>query len=238
MIYPLQAQVRGSHEVVLGSLQLKDGNNLGMVFSGAQLEYRYGVHRKINVHELQYQPELGLGTVWNRSMNGIYIHFAPVNVTWTMPFDENNGHTIRGGANFMTGYNYQLTQLHDGTVFYTAEIGISPVIQYGYQWDKKRLDVRLQNSIVGFSSHRQGYDPYNFLFTYKEFVVYPHSDLKFGSLNRFNHTKVSFEFIPNRTKKHAIVYEFDYLGFYQGVRFHRFSHNLIGRIVLCGKKVQ
>jgi hypothetical protein len=49
MAYPLNAQVKHSHEVVLGSLQLKDEFNLGMVFSGVQLEYRYGAQWKINV---------------------------------------------------------------------------------------------------------------------------------------------------------------------------------------------
>ncbi|MDR0206532.1 MAG: hypothetical protein LBI45_04670 [Bacteroidales bacterium] len=232
MIYPLNAQVKHSHEVVLGSLQLKDKNNLGMVFSGAQLEYRYGAQWKINTHEITYQPQLGFGLAWNRGMIGGQIHIAPVNITWTMPFYEHNRHSIRGGANFITDYNYQLTQLHDGTMFYTAELGISPVIQYGYQGDNKRNNVGLQNSIFGFSSHRQGYDPYEFLFTWKEFVIYPHRDLKFGSFNRYNHTTVSFEFIPNIAKKHSIVYEFDYLGFYRGNRFYRINHNLIWRIAL------
>ncbi|MDR0205959.1 MAG: hypothetical protein LBI45_01690 [Bacteroidales bacterium] len=238
MIYPIKAQVKHSHEVVLGSLQLKDKNNLGMVFSGAQLEYRYGAQWIINAHEITYQPQLGFGLAWNRGMIGGQIHLAPVNVAWTMPFYEHNRHSIRGGANYITDYNYHLTQLHDGTMFYTAELGVSPVIQYGYQWDNKRINVGLQNSIFGFSSHRQGYDPYDFLFTYKEFVVYPHKDLKFGSFNRYNHTTVSFEFVPNIAKKHSIVYEFDYLSFYQGNRFYRINHNLIWRIALCGKKEQ
>jgi hypothetical protein len=159
MTVPLNAQVKHSHDVVTGSLQFKDGNNLGMVFSGAQLEYRYGAQWKVNVHEITYQPQLGFGLARNRGMIGGQIHIAPVNVTWTMPFDEGNGHSIRGGANFITDYNYQLTQLNDGTMFYTAETGISPVIQYGYQWNNKRINTGLQNSIFGFSSHRQGYDP-------------------------------------------------------------------------------
>jgi hypothetical protein len=232
MIYPLNAQVRRSHEVVLGSLQLKDDFNLGLAFSGAHLEYRYGLHWKINVHEIGYQPKIGFGLAWNRGMIGGQIHLAPVNVTWIMPIYDGNGHTIRGGSNFITDYYYQLTQLNDGAMFYTAELGISPVIQYGYQWDSKRVNLGLRNSLFGFSSHRQGYDPYDFLFTWKEFVVYPHRDLKFGSFNHYNHTTVSFEFVPNIVKKHSIVYELDYVGFYQGNHFQRINHNLIWRIAL------
>ena len=121
-------------------------------------------------------------------------------------------------------------------MFWTAELGISPIIQYGYQWDNKRVNACLQNSIFGFSSHRQGYESYKFLFTWKDFVIYPHRELKFGSFNHYNHTMVSVEFVPNISKKHSIVYELDYLGFYKGNRFHRINHNLIWRIALCGKK--
>jgi len=236
MSYPLIAQVRRSHEAALGSLQLKDENNLGMVFSGAQLEYRYGAQWKINLHEIIYQPQIGFGLGWNRGMIGGQIHIAPVNVKWTMLFYENSRHTVRGGANFITDYNYHLTQLNDGTLFWTAEIGVSPIIQYGYQWDNKRMNVCLQNSIFGFSSHRQGYESYKLLFTWKDFVVEPNKNLKFGSFNHYNHTMASLEFVPNISKKHSIVYELDYLGFYKGNRFHRINHNLIWRIALCGKK--
>ncbi len=231
-IHPLDAQVRHSHEVVLGSLQFKDDNNLGMAFSGAQIEYRFGLHWRIDTHEITYQPRLGIGPVWNRGMIGGQIHIAPVNVTWTRPFYETGGHTIRGGVNFIADYNYQLTQLNDGTMFYTAEIGFAPVIEYGYRWQNKRINARLQNSVFGFSSHRQGYDSYDFMFTYKDFLVYPHRELRFGSFNRYNHTTVSLEFVPNIAKRYSIGYEFEYLGFYQGEQFHRVSHNLIWRIAL------
>ena len=85
---PLHSQVKHTHEVVLGHLQVKDANNLGMVFNGMYLEYRYGAQWKINVHEILYQPKLGAGLAYNRGMIGGRIHIAPVNVTWTMPFYE------------------------------------------------------------------------------------------------------------------------------------------------------
>ena len=245
MICPLIAQVKHSHEIMLGNLQLKEGNNLGMVFNGIQLEYRYGAHWKINVHEIVYQPKLGAGIAFKPApgtkeiMKAIRINIAPVSVRWTMPFYENNGHTIRGGANFIADYNYHLyEELNDAPIFWNAEIGISPVIRYGYQWNNKRINVGLQNSLFGFSSNRQGYDPYEWSFTWKDWIVDPHKNLKFGSFTRYNHTTVSLEFVPNIAKNHSIVYEFDYLGFYQGNRFQRINHNLIWRISLCGKKEQ
>jgi len=232
IISPLYSQVKYSHSFILGFLQLKDEFGLGMVFNGVQLEYRYGLQWEINNHEILYQPKLGLGAAFNRGMLGTQIHIAPVNLTWTMSFCERDGHTIRGGANFITNYNYQYYELNDGPLFWNTEIGFSPVICYSYQWHNMRINTRLQNSLIGFTSHRQGYDPYILSFTMKDFFVSPHKDLKFGSFNNYNHTKVSIEFVPNIFKMHSFAYEFDYLGLFYGYRFDRIEHNLVWRMSL------
>jgi len=234
MINPLYSKVKQTHDVVLGSLQLKDGLNLGIVFSGVQLEYRYGLQWKIKEHEIGYQPQLGVGIGFTRfrGMMCLQIHIAPINVTWTMPIYEQNGHTIRVGANLITDYNYQFWYLHDIPLFWTSEIGFSPVIRYSYQWSNKRIGIGLRNSLFGFTSHIQGYDTYFWMFTAKDFLVKPHTDLKFGSFNNYNHTNVALEFVPNTAKKHSIGYEFDYFGLFYGNQFHRIYHNLIWRVSL------
>jgi hypothetical protein len=231
---PAYSQVKQSHSIVLGFLQLKDEFGLGMAFNGVQLEYRYGLHWKISEHEILYQPKLGLGTAFKRGMLLAHVNIAPVNVTWTMPFFERDGHKIRGGANFIMDYNYQLyNELHDGPIFWNAEFGLSPVINYSYQWDEKRIIASFQNSLLGFTSRRQGIDdPYKFLFTWKDFVVYPHEDMKFGSFNNYNHTKLSFEFVPDIFKKHSFAYEFDYFSSFYGYRYDRINHNLVWRMSL------
>jgi hypothetical protein len=165
-------------------------------------------------------------------MLGGQIHIAPINVRWVKPFYDKNGHTIGAGVNLITDYNYHYYEFNDGPLFWTCETGISPIIRYGYQWNNKRITAVLQNSLLGFTSHRQEYDPYIWSFTWKDFVVYPHKDLKFGSFNRYNHTNISIEFVPNIAKKHSFLYEFDYLGFFFGNQFHRINHNLIWRISL------
>ena len=234
MANPLHCQVSHSHDIVLGNLQIKDGdNNLGMVFSGFQLEYRFGIQWKMNGHEIRYRPKLGAGIIMNRGMLSAQVPVAPIHVTWTMPVFEQNGHTVRAGTNLMSDYNYTLyTEMHDGPLFWTAEAGLSPVICYGYQWNNKRINIGWQNSLLGFTSHRQGYDPYRFLFTWKDFVVNPHKEMKFGSFDRYNHTTVSVTYVPNISNKHAFIYEFDYFGLFNGHKYARINHNLIWRITL------
>jgi len=231
-VVPLHSQVTHSHSIVIGFLQLKDELKLGMVFNGVQLEYRYGLHWKINDHEILYQPKLGVGIAFNRGMIGAQVHFAPVNVTWTMPIFDRDGHTIRGGVNFITDYNYRYSQLIDAPIFWNSIFGFSPVIKYSYQWDNKRINANLLNSLFGFTSRRDSYDPYDWSFTWRDFVINPHKDLRLGSFKNYNHTKISMEFVPNIDNIHSFVYEFDYLGFFYGYRFDRINHNLLWRMSL------
>jgi len=232
VIIPLHSQVTHSHGIVVSFLQFKDEFSLGMVFNGVRLEYRYGLHWKINDHEILFQPKISAGAAFNRGMTGAQIYFSPVNITWTMPFFENNEHSINGGVNFIMDYNYQYTELNDGPIFWTSIFGFSPVIRYSYQWDNKRIYASLQNSLFGFTSRRQDYDPYEWVFTWRDFVINPHKDLKFGSFNDYNHTKVSLEFVPNIDKIHSLAYEFDYLGIFYGYRFDQINHNLLWRMSL------
>jgi hypothetical protein len=84
-----------------------------------------------NDHEILYQPKLGFGVGFNHGLTAAQIHITPVNVTWTMLFYEQNGHTIRGGTNFVADYNYQAyINFHSTNLFWTNEIGFSPVIRY------------------------------------------------------------------------------------------------------------
>ena len=232
---PLHGQVKQSHSIVISLIQLKDGLNLGMVFNGIQLEYRYGLQWNVNDHEILYQPKLGFGVGFSRisGMECYQLHIAPINVTWTMPLYENYGHTIRVGANCITDYNYQLYEkLHDAPLFWTYEMGFSPVISYNYKWDNKMISVSLQNSLFGFTSHMQGYDPYFWQKTWKDFFVKPHEDMKFGSFNDYDHTNVSIVFVPNTDKIHSFIYEFDYFGLFYGNKFNRIYHNVLWRMSL------
>ena len=228
---PIYCQVKHTHAIVFGNLQIKDGdNNLGMVFNGFQLEYRFGIQWKINAHEILYKPKLGMGVTFNRGMLSAHVPIAPINVTWKMPIYEQNGHTIKAGATFMSDYNYVLyTEMHDGPIFWTAEIGLSPVVRYCYQWNSKRIGIGLQNSLLGFTSHRQGSDPYKFLFSWKDFVIDPHKTMRFGSFNNYNHTTVSVAYVPDISKKHSFMYEFDYFGIFNGHKYSRINHNFIWR---------
>jgi hypothetical protein len=237
IINPLYSQVKQSHSIVLGFLQLKDELNLGMVFNGIALEYRYGLLWKIHDNEILYQPKLSFGAAFSHGMTGVRIKIAPVNVTWTRPFFQSGEHTITGGVNFLTDYNFQAyPYLHIPHLFWTSEIGLSPVLRYNYQWDSRRIGIGVQNSLLGFTSHTQGYDPVfcssDYPLDIKSYFVKPHENMQFGSFNKYNHTNISLEFVPDILKIHSLAYEFDYFASFYGSQFRQLNHNVIWRMSL------
>jgi hypothetical protein len=230
---PLYSQVKQSHTIALSFLQLKDEHNLGIVFNGVKLEYQFGLTWNIDEHEISYKPKLGGGVGFNRGMTAFQIHITPVDVTWTMPFFEQNGHSLRGGFNLAADYSYQLYDgLHAARLFWASEIGLSPVITYDYQWQNKRIALVLQNSLLGFVSNKQENNPYFYPFDASEFLITPHETMKFGSFNNFNHTNIIVEFTPNVSKMHSFLYQFDYLNIHYGKKFERLTHGLFWRMSL------
>ena len=233
---PLYCEIYQSHSFGVSFLQIKDQLNLGIVFNGIQLEYRYGLIWKIQDHEIIYEPKLGVGIAFNRGITAGQLRITPANVSWTIPFYDQNGHTIRGGLNFAADYGYQVyPDLNAGNVFWSSEIGISPIIKYNYQWDNKSFAVGLQNSLLGFTSHTQKIEPYFYefhLLNPTDYFRVPHENMQFGSFNKYNHTNVSFEFTPGIDNHHSFLYEFDYFGLFYGMRFERLNENLLWKVSL------
>jgi len=229
IVLPLYAQTNQSHSLVLGFLQIKDQFNLGMVFDGPQFEYRYGITWEIDGDEIQYQPKLAFGEGSSHDIAGYQVRIVPINFSWIRSFFEG----FKGGLNLVNDYSYQMyPDLQGSHLFWASEIGISPVVKYNYQWENKGIEISLQNSLFGFTSHTQENEPYFYSFAVKDFFAKPHEDLKFGSFNSYNHTNISFEYIPTIPKVHSFSYELDYFGLYYGKRFSRLSHNLFWKITL------
>jgi hypothetical protein len=232
-VHPLYSQIKQSHSIIFSFLQLKEKFNIGMVFNGIQLKYVYGITWKIEESELTYQPSLAFGIAWSHEMTGYKISISPVNISWQIPVFQNNGHTLKTGVNFSGNYNYQMyPDLHGGHLFWASEIGLSPTVNYRYQFNHSRFIFSFQNSLLGFVSHTEKNDPYFYSFKASDFFIRPHENMKFGSFNNYDHTKISIEFIPSIDRIHSFLYEFDYLGIWYKTKFEQINHSLIWRMTL------
>jgi hypothetical protein len=230
---PLYAQIKQFHSITLSFLQIKEEFNIGMVFNGIQIKYVYGITWKIGDSELTYKPELAFGIAWSHEMTGYKIGISPLNVSWEIPVFQNHGHTIKAGANLAGNYNYQMyPDLHDAHLFWASEIGLSPVLNYQYQLNNSRITCSLQNSLLGFVSHTERNEPYFYSLKASDFFIRPHENMKFGSFNNYDHTKLSIEFQPNINKMHSFIYEFDYFGIWYKTRYDQINHNFIWRMAI------
>jgi hypothetical protein len=168
-----------------------------------------------------------LGVGFNRGMIGANINIVPLDVSWLRTFYEGRGHSFRAGGNFAADYSYQMyPHLHSGHLFWMSEIGISPLLEYSYQWERKRIELHAKNSFLGFVSHTQENDPYFYSFKVGDFFTRPHQDMRFGSFNNYNHSVLSLEFTPDVLRAHSFLLGLDYLGSYYGTRFERLNYNV------------
>jgi len=221
------AQNKNEISVYAGFLQLKEELNQSMVYNGPQMGFHYQRNIFFEKWELRYNPKIALGIPFNRGMLGVNINFVPVDFSGIVPVYKNGRHSLKAGLNFATNYNYQAYHEQSSAhLFWFGEIGIAPCIEYDYQWNKSRIKIFLQNSVAGFVSRTKEVTPYFYSFSFSDFFVQPHKDMKFGSFDKYNHTNASVEYVPNVSKGHSFAFGVAYIDSYFGNRFQSLNYYL------------
>jgi len=221
------AQKQNEIALSLGTAQIKDDFNNGIVFTGAQISFDYQYSYVFSTIELAYNPKIALGIPFSRGMIAVNLNFVPIDISAYKPILNSNKHIVKAGANFATNYSYQsYPDLHAARLFWFGEIGISPIIQYVYQWNRKKIEINLQNSILGFVSRKKENLPYFYSLKFSDFFVAPHQNMKFGSFDKYNHTKIAIRYAPNISKRNTLGFEMEYVGTYFDTRFQNLNYAL------------
>jgi len=210
-----------------GFLQIKDDFNQGMVFDGAQINFQYQHSWKFSSVELLYKPKVALGIPFDKGIMAVNINFVPVDVSCLKPAYNSELHLIKIGLNFATNYSYQsYPDLHAGRLFWFGEIGFSPVVEYQHRWSESVIGINLQNSLFGFVSRPKDYNPYFYSLKFADFFTNPHEDMRFGSFDKYNHTNLQIEYVPNRSEANSFAFGMEYIGAYYGMRFQSLNYYL------------
>ena len=221
------AQHKNEISVYAGFIQLKEELNQSMVYNGAQIGFHYQRNIFFKKWELRYKPKIAIGVTFNRGMIAANFNFVPVDFSGIVPVFQNDKHTLRVGLNFAANYGYQFYPKQLGAhLFWNSEIGIAPCIEYDYQWNNNRIKIFLQNSIAGFVSRTKEVTPYFYSVTFSDFFTQPHSNMKFGSFDKYNHTNVSIAYTPNISKGHSIILGVEYIDHYFSNRFQSLNYYL------------
>jgi hypothetical protein len=221
------AQHKNEISVYAGFLQLKEELNQSMVYNGPQIGFHYQRNIFFEKWELRYKPKIAIGVPFNRGMIAANFFFVPVDFTGIVPVFQRDKHTLRVGLNFAANYGYPSYPKQLGSyLFWYSEIGFAPCVEYDYQWNNSKIKISLQNSIAGFVSHTKEVTPYFYSRTFSDFFVQPHSNMKFGSFDKYNHTNVSVSYTPNISKGHSIVLGAEYMDSYFSNRFQSLNYYL------------
>jgi len=224
---PLLSQNKNEINLSAGFIQIKDDFNQGMVFNGTQINFQYRHLWDLSVVELTYNPKIALGIAFNRGMIAVNINFVPVDISCLKTIYESNRHSVKAGLNFATNYSYQsYPDLQNAHLFWFGEIGFSPEIQYKYQWDGRGVKISLQNSVLGFVSRNTSNDPYFYSLKFSDFIVRPHKHMKFGSFDKYNHTKFRIEYLPDVSKTNSFGFCLEYIEAYFNIHFQSLNYSL------------
>lgn len=207
--------------------QIKDNFNYGLVFSGINLVGKYSLEKSFEKSTFIYSPELGLGVNYNKEL-GFSLGFVPLDLYYGLKVKNSIAGPLTIGGYITTDYNWQFyPDLQSGHMFWFTSIEIGPQILFTLPVKDRKIEIILSNSLAGYTSRPDpGTETYFYSLRFSDFISNVHSNLQFGSFNKFNHTNIVAKLQPSRNKRLFLAYEFEYFGYYNNPKLNYLSHSL------------
>ncbi len=228
-VFTAEGNVRQKNEITVksGVLQLKDGLNQNMVYTGPRIEFGYARNWSAGDWRLRYHPVIGAGVPFNRGMLAANIRFTPLDLSGIRTVFQIGRHTMSAGLNIVMDYGYTAyTEQHSAQLFYHGEIGSGLSLEYEYRWQQREMTLGVQNSVAGFVSRIREVSPYFYSFKFTDFFIKPHRGMRFGSFDKYNHTRVIVEYTPDRSKRHSFAAGVEWVDLRIGARFQSLTYSL------------
>lgn len=209
--------------VSIGAEQVKERFNYGLVFTGptAEAEYRHTIdYDRLTAG---YAAALRLAAPFSRGMEAYDVALTPFRAEAMFRVAGR----LRIGPVVEAAYRWQMyPELQNAHLFSEGEIGLKLAARYSTAVRRCRIDLTVENSIVGFVSHTDRNEPYFYSLRAADFLVEPWRGLRFGSFGRYNHTSASVLFSASkRPSKHRFGVEVDFFsisgaGSFQSLNYH------------------
>lgn len=224
---PKDDSARTEHTLTLKTqyLQIKDEFNYGLTFQGPNLGIEYALVKSLKKSMFSYTPDLTFGANFSKGV-GLAWHFRPVDVYYGFKVSNDPPRPLYIGAYFATDYNWQLyPELQSGQLFWWSAFEIGPKLFYELPLDRKLIKLSFSTSLIGWTSRpTPSTETHFYSLKFSDFVNNPHSNLTFGTSNRFNHTRVEVEMKNNAAKRFSIAYAFEYFGYYEAPKISQLTH--------------
>lgn len=217
------------HSISLNTryLQVKDAFNYGLVFHGLNLGVRYTYEWASDRNTVLYAPDFALGANFKKGI-GIAIHFRPVDLFYGINVRGGRGKSFTAGPYLSTNYQWHAyPELQSGPMFWYSSLEAGPRVRLSIPFKGKLFQVKISNSLAGFSSRPEPSTEKTFYSTtFTDFFSNAHSNLTFGSWGRFNHTALEVEMVHAKDKRLSVAYEFEYFGYYAAPRYALLLHSV------------
>jgi hypothetical protein len=178
------------HQLSLQSLQIKEAQNFGLVFTGAQLGYAYRWGWENDAAVSLVECGIGAAALLSKGILGVNIHLKPME--WQYRWKVSPMLTL--GTLLMLEYDCQLyPDLQSGVSYWCSRLNVGVAAEYRFEAFQQNWRVLGSTSLLGFTSRPPlERSPYFFDLGFIEAVRYLHQNVRFGSVNQFSHTSIEF----------------------------------------------
>lgn len=191
--------------------QVKDDFNYGLVYSGINLSAEYQYSSVTKKEYFEYLSRIYFGANYNKGI-GITFGAIPGHLFYGVNVKQDNINSIFVGGFLNANYNWQLyPELQSGHMFWVSSLELGPEIKYILRTGENNVKICLRNSLAGFVSRPSpNTETHFYTLNFYDFVVNANKNLKFGSLNLFNHTMLEVEYNNLSWTSISLNYKFDY----------------------------
>jgi hypothetical protein len=236
-----QNMPRAKHSSIFvssGFFQIKEEENLGMVFNAPQISVGFTHERPLKNHILTYQNRIALGPVFSRNMMGAFLNVKPVDLFYGVNITEKSARLYLGPT-VKIDYNFQIyPDLHSGFPFWFTDYHVGIGSLFELPLDKILIRMQLSTSLAGFISRPEAErDPYFFSLRFGDILSSMHQDFSFGSFNLFNNTVFELGVFPGKNNHGFWVsYYLEYIGYYEKPDLANLHHLIKINFPLKGKR--
>lgn len=209
-----------------GFIQIKDEYNYGLVNSGLNLAGRYAMTLTTGRNTLAYKAELGFGMNYNNGL-GMAWSLKPFDLLYGFGLYNDPACKVTLGPYVSGYYLWQLyPELQSGHMFWFSSYELGPRVLVSAPVKSRILNISLSGSVAGLNSRPdRTSEEYYYSLTFSDFAGNPHSNMKFGSVNVFNHFHLMVEWvIPD--KKFTVGYAYEYIGYGEFPAFRYSLHSI------------
>jgi len=210
----------------LDILQIKDGLNYGLVFTGPMNRFSYKKSWEVNGKDLMYQGDFGIGFLVTKGIRGVAFRVKLVDIFYNI-YERRRTITFAAGPWVKMDYNYQLyPDLQNGYSFHATNYTLGLALSAKYQTEEVYLRLRWKNSLAGLISRSpEVRDPYFFELSLGTYFRDQHQNFSAGSFNLYNNTSIELLYVNPNHPRLGYAYSFEYFSYNNSPELKMLSHS-------------